>query len=178
MLEQHIQELTLAVKALTAAINEQSAAASIPVAAPVSEPAPAKAEKPEPKPAKSEAPKPAEPEAKPAEAKAEPKPAEPKVEETKPEPEAKVEEAKPAEPELVEEAATAEAPAPAPSTDAASISEEQMKEYIKKAFSLCGGAPITTALHTYGKAKLPEVPQEDYPKLLALLIEACPDLEA
>ena len=102
-----------------------------------------------------EAPKPAEPKAEKPKAKADTTPAEPK-----PEPAAKI-----------EEAPSEEAPA------SHNLTQDDMKEYIKKAFTKCGGAPITSALQAFGKGKLPDVPVEDYPKLLQHLKDACPELE-
>ena len=105
-----------------------------------------------------------------APAPAAPKPAEPKAEK----PKVKAEEPKPepAEPEAKsEEAPSEEAPA------SHNLTQDDMKEYIKKAFTKCGGAPITSALQAFGKGKLPDVPVEDYPKLLQHLKGACPELE-
>ena len=160
MLEQDIKELTTAVNALTAALKAQSALpTTVGNTVPQTD---IKADT-----------------ATPAEA---PKPAEPKAEK----PKAKVDESVTTtlhEAELApdDEAAPAEAmmnlankqKAPA----AHNLTQDDMKEYIKKAFTLCGGAPITSALQAFGKGKLPDVPFEDYPKLLQHLKDACPELE-
>ena len=148
MLEHAIQELTIAVNALTAALKAQSALpTTVGNTVPQTD---IKADTATP----AEAPKPAEPKAEKPKAKAE----EPKPEPV--EPEAKS-----------EEAPSEEAPA------SHNLTQDDMKEYIKKAFTLCGGAPITSALQAFGKGKLPDVPVEDYPKLLQHLKDACPELE-
>ena len=150
MLEHAIQELTIEVKALTAALKAQSALPTA-VGSAASQPA-IKADTTPP----VEASQTAEPKAEKPKAKADKKAEAP----AEPEPEAPVEEA-PGE--------------PAPASH--NLTQDDMKEYIKKAFTKCGGAPITSALQAFGKGKLPDVPVEDYPKLLQHLKDACPELE-